>query len=469
MSQQQEHVHFIGIGGSGMSAVAKVLAEMGYRVSGSDVHDHDLLHQLRAQGVSVYLGHHADHVKGADYVVYSTGIPEDNIEKKMARVANIPLLHRSQMLAKLLNQRRGIAITGAHGKTTTTSLVTLMMTEAQLDPTFLIGGEVLDFGFNAKAGQSEYVVAEADESDASFLKYYPEMAIITNIEADHLENYGGDFEQLKNAYVQFIHQIKRSGVLIVGMDDPDLAQLMCRKDVQQIIKQKNITLVTYSLSDETATIRTTNLSLHNGHSQFELWWNNKSYGFVELSVPGKHNVYNALATMALGFTLDVDMAYMKRACKSFVGAKRRFQVIGDARDILVVDDYAHHPTEILATIEAAKSTGRRIVAVFQPQRYTRTYFLLDAFSYAFKEADEVIIADIYSPSGEQPLEGVTSEALVNRIKVNSNPHVQFIAGTDDIVETLTQTLQPGDLLLTMGAGDIWKVAHTISHTMSNLE
>jgi UDP-N-acetylmuramate--alanine ligase len=466
---QLEHIHFIGIGGSGMSAIAKVMREMGYQVSGSDIYEQEITKQLQAQGVKIYLGHQSEHVRGADVVVYSSGIPQDNVELLSATDLKIPLLHRSQVLAQLLNQKKGIAVTGAHGKTTTSSMITCMMSQAGLDPTFLIGGEVLDFGFNARAGQSDYVIAEADESDGSFLKYDPYHAVITNIEEDHLENYKGCFENLKEAYVQFVNQIKVGGTLITCLDDPIIQEIISRADVSERLEQNQIDLLVYGVDSDFVKIKAKHVRLLNRSSQFSVFYYDQYIGDVQLSVPGKHNISNALACIALGIKLAIPFTIIKQSLKTFVGAKRRFQVLSEAQDIIIVDDYAHHPTEIMATIDAAKSTGRRIWAVFQPQRYTRTYFLLDAFSYAFAEADHVIIANIYSPAGEEPIEGVTSEELVQRITRNSNSNVLLLQTHQDIYDYIVTKVQPGDLVLTMGAGDIWKVAHKLSKHFQDIE
>lgn len=466
---QLEHVHFIGIGGSGMSAIAKVMVEMGYQVSGSDIYEHELTKQLQTQGVKIYLGHQKENIQGADMVVYSSGIPQNNIEILSASQLKIPLLHRSQVLAQMLNQKEGIAVTGAHGKTTTSSMITCMMSQAGLDPTFLIGGEVLDFGFNARAGQSNYVIAEADESDGSFLKYNPKHSVITNIEEDHLENYRGNFENLKTAYVQFISQIKKKGSLVICLDDPITLELMTRKEVKRRLEESQVDILTYGIDAAQVNVRAERVKLLNRSSRFSVMYNQKEIGEIELSIPGKHNVANALACISLGLRLGIHMSVMKKALKQFVGAKRRFQVLSEANDILIVDDYAHHPTEIMATIEAAKSTGRTIYAIFQPQRYTRTYYLLDAFSFAFAEADHVIIANIYSPAGEKPIEGITSFELVQRINKNSNSNVRLLQDHQEIFCYIKERVNPGDLVITMGAGDIWKLAHQLSNYYRNLE
>ncbi|MDT3429067.1 UDP-N-acetylmuramate--alanine ligase [Paenibacillus forsythiae] len=450
-----ERVHFIGIGGYGMSAIARVMLEMGYTVTGSDVAAQELTEKLIAKGAKVYIGHTAEQVKGADLVVYSTALSKDNVERVEAERLNIPILHRSQMLARLLNQRKGVAVAGAHGKTTTSSMIALVMEECGVDPTYIIGGEIMNVGTNAKAGQGEFVVAEADESDGSFLQYHPWLAIVTNIEADHLENYGGDFERLKSAYAQFMNQLREDGTAIVCADDETVTSLLPK------IKANVTTYGICSAADYTAT----DIALGDRQVTFTMNHKGAALGRVELSVPGQHNVYNAMATIIVCLQAGIPFAAIASAIVKFNGAKRRFQVLGEADDILVIDDYAHHPTEIQATISAAKATGKRIIAVFQPQRYTRTFFLLDAFSRAFGEADEVIITDIYSPAGEKQIEGVTSAKLVELITRNSNSGARHLPTKEDVLEDLRDRLAPGDLVITMGAGDIYKVGYALADNL----
>lgn len=444
----QEHVHFIGIGGYGMSAIARVLLEMGYRVSGSDEVRQELTEKLAARGARVYIGHQAEHVKGADLVVYSSALPKDNVEMVAAEKLNIPIIHRSQMLARLLNARKGIAVAGAHGKTTTSSMIALVMEACGTDPTYIIGGEILNVGSNAKAGKGDYVVAEADESDGSFLQYHPTLGIVTNIEADHLENYGGSFENLKRAYAQFLSQVKEGGKAILCADDAYL---------REMLPKLKTPVITYGIDHE-ADYMARDIKLGDRYISFTVVERGQELGRLELNVPGRHNVLNALATLITCLESGLTFAQVKEAIKQFRGAKRRFQVLGEVNDILVIDDYAHHPTEIEATIMAAKSTGKRIIAVFQPQRYSRTFFLLDSFSRAFPEADEVVLTDIYSPVGEEQIEGVSAAKLAEMIRANSNPNVRYFPAKEDVLAYLRSSVHPGDLVLTMGAGDIWKVA-----------
>lgn len=446
-----EHVHFIGIGGYGMSAIARVMLELGYRVTGSDVVKKDLTDKLIAKGAQVYIGHEAKNVQGADVVVYSSACGEDNVERIAAKELNIPIVHRSQMLARLMDEKRGIAVAGAHGKTTTSSMIALVMELNRLDPTYIIGGEITNVGSNAKAGKGDFVVAEADESDGSFLQYHPSIALVTNIEADHLENYDGDFNNLLKAYAQFLSQVKSGGASILCADDPYLAEMM---------KQVNGNLITYGI-DEPADFTAEQIELGDRKAVFTVKNKGEKLGVLELSVPGKHNVYNALATLIVCLQAGLAFDQVAAAIKQFRGAKRRFQVMGETQDIMVIDDYAHHPTEIQATIIAAKATGKNITAVFQPQRYSRTFFLLDQFSRCFSEADQVIITDIFAPAGEERIEGVHSERLAQLIRENSNPNVRYIPSMQEVEEYLFNHVKSGDLVLTMGAGDIWKVAEQL--------
>lgn len=435
-----------------MSAIAKVMLEMGFHVSGSDLAQQELTEKLAKKGADVFIGHEAEHVQGADLVVYSTALPKDNVEMKRAEELKIPIIHRSEMLARLLNTKKGVAVAGAHGKTTTSSMISLVLEECGADPTYIIGGEIINLGSNAKAGKGDYVVAEADESDGTFLQYHPYLGVVTNIEADHLEHYDGDFEKLKAAYARFLSQVKPEGKAVVCADDPYIEAML------PVLGAK---AVTYGLN-ESADYSAHDLILGDRRVQFTVHHKGEILGTMKLSVPGKHNVYNALATLIVCMDAGLSFSQVAEAIVEFRGAKRRFQVMGEAHGILVIDDYAHHPTEIEATISAAKATGKRIVAVFQPQRYTRTFFLLDQFSKAFPEADEVVLTDIYSPAGEQQIEGISSARLAGLIRENSNPHVRHLPTKEDVFDYLRSTVKSGDLVITMGAGDIWKVADRLA-------
>lgn len=448
-----EHVHFIGIGGYGMSAIARVMLDLGYRVTGSDLARQELVDKLAARGAEVYIGHEAKNISGADIVVYSTALSKDNVEMLEAERLQIPILHRSQMLARLLNDRSGIAVAGAHGKTTTSSMISLVMERAGLDPTYIIGGEIVNVGSNARAGLGEYLVAEADESDGSFLNYRPLFSIVTNIEAEHLENYDGDFNNLLAAYRKFLIHTKEDGLAIVCLDDPYLKTMLGE------VKSR---IITFALEDRSADYTAEKLEFVDRTVSFDVLHQREKLGRVKLSVPGRHNVYNALATIITCLQAGISFDQIAEYLFEFSGAKRRFQVLSEDKGITVIDDYAHHPTEVHATITAAKATGKRIIAVFQPHRYSRTFHLFDPFSRCFGEADEVVITPIYSPAGEERIEGISSEKLVELIAQNSNPNVTFLPSKEETTDYLLGHLRPGDLVLTMGAGDIWKVAEQLA-------
>jgi UDP-N-acetylmuramate--alanine ligase len=446
------HVHFIGIGGYGMSAIAAILLDQGYRVSGSDMDKKELTDKLVDRGAKVYIGHQPEYVEGADIVVYSTGIPSYNVELMEARNRNMTLLHRSEMLARLLNEKNGIAIAGAHGKTTTTSMISTVLEKCGMDPSYLIGGEVVELGGNARAGTSQYVVAEADESDGTFLQYHPFIGIVTNVEPDHLENYEGDFDKLKAAYRQFLSQIKPGGLAVINYDDPFLRELSLSLKCR---------VATYGI-ESNAEVVARQITYVNRTVSFSVEMRGERLGYVTLSIPGKHNVYNALATIITCLDCGAEFSAIADALHQFKGAKRRFQVLYDRDGLSIVDDYAHHPTEIEATILAAKATGKRIIAVFQPQRYTRTHFLFDAFSRAFAAADIVVIMDIYSPIGEMRIEGVNAEKLAGLVKQNSNPNTVYLPTREEVKAYLKTQIGSNDLVLTMGAGDVWKVGHELA-------
>lgn len=442
-----------------MSAIARVLLDLGYKVTGSDVALNELAKKLEARGAIVHIGHSAAHIEGADMIVFSTSIPKDNPEVVAAQAKGLPVLHRSQMLARILNERTGVAVAGAHGKTTTTSMIAHVLEECGVDPTFIIGGELMNAGTNAKAGTSDYVVAEADESDGSFLEYRPVYEIVTSIEPDHLEHFGGDFNNLKQAYVQFLSHLKPGGKAIVCIDDTHVREVMAT------VKENVVTYAIHEPYVQQADYKALSIECGDRKSHSLIYYRDQLLGELSLNVPGKHNVANALAAIIVCLDTGLSFASIAQALTTFRGAKRRFQIIGEGRDILVVDDYAHHPTEIMATLKGARASGRRVIAVFQPQRYTRTYFLMDEFSRAFAEADEVIITDIYSPAGEARIEGVSSEVLVQKIRSNSHPKAQYIPTKEEVQERLYQEMQPGDLVLTMGAGDIWKSAYWLAEKL----
>lgn len=456
MTNHNLHIHFVGIGGAGMGAIASILLERGYVISGSDVAEHDHTRKLQERGAKVYLGHDRRQVEGADVVVYSTAIALDNEELVEAKTLGIPLLHRSQMLAELMNDGVGIAVAGAHGKTTTTSMISWVLEQGGLDPTFMIGGIAGNFGAGAKAGTGRYIVAEADESDGTFLNYRPLIEVITNIEPDHLEHYQGDFSNLVAAYQEFIGLLPSQGLLVASQDDPVLGRLL-----PAVLSR----IQTYSIKSEAADYRADNIRFIGHGTVSSIYHQNEYLGELELLVPGVHNVGNALAALAVAAEVGIDFTTAVRALKAYRSAKRRFQVLYDHNDILLVDDYAHHPTEIQAMIRAAKETGHRVVAVFQPQRYTRTYHLFKEFAKAFVGADDVVLTNIYSPAGERPIEGVSSAKLVEAVRGESLASAKFCASKEDVVNYLQGAVRPGDLVLFMGAGDIWKAGMMLAEQM----
>ncbi len=457
MLQKVGQIHLVGIGGSGMSPLARILLEMGYRVTGSDLKKSDVTRHLADLGGEIKIGHRPENIQGAELVVASTAICSENVEVLAAKKAGIPVLHRSELLALLLNERYGIAVAGVHGKTTTTSMISLILERAGLDPTIVIGGELGALGGSAKYGRGKHLVAEADESDGSFLRYRPVVGVITTIEPEHLENYGGKFENLVQSFDKYLHNIRDNGLAVLGVDSPIVYQLA------QTCPRR---YVTYALHRQ-ADFQATDLVYNEGHTTYTAWQNGSRLGKVHLVVPGEHNVADSLAAIAVG--MEVGLSFREITChlEEFVGAQRRFQQIGLVDDIMVVDDYAHHPTEIKATLHAAR-TGwqRRIIAAFQPHRYSRTNSLFPEFGPAFAEADEVILTEIYSPPPEKPIVGVTSERLAQLIEKESNKPVHLVRDVAELVDFAAQIAKAGDLFITMGAGDITKAAGELARRLA---
>lgn len=437
-------MHFIGIGGAGMSSLAQVFIDLGYEVSGSDIKESANTRQLIQAGAIVSIGHSAKNIEGADTVIVSSAIRDDNPELSAANKAGTLVLQRAQLLAKLMEEKKGIAIAGTHGKTTTTSMAAVMMEEAGLDPTYLIGGELNDIGSGAKHGRGEFVVAEADESDASLLNLKPTYTVVTNIEADHLDFYAS-IEEIKDVFVDFINSLPQDGLAILCIDSPG---------VVDILPRVNRNYVTYSVKGE-ADFKATDIEPWQSGSKFTVWQGGKNLGSLEISSPGLHNVGNALAVITIGIAVGVPFARAAAGVSSFTGVRRRFQKKGTARNVTVVDDYAHHPSEVAATLQAAKAgEWERVITVFQPHRYSRTSFLHEDFGRVFKDADAVIITDVYS-AGEEPLPGVDGKLIVDSI-LETEPYkdVAYFPKKSDISDYVAGRLSGGDILLTMGAGDI---------------
>lgn len=454
MLGKTRHVHFVGIGGIGMSGIAELLANLDYRVSGSDQCASDATTRLRALGADVRIGHAAAHVAGADVVVYSSAIAPDNPEMVEARARRIPVIPRAEMLAELMRLRVGIAVAGAHGKTSTSSMIALVLERAGLDPTAVIGGRLSAFGSNARLGRGPLMVVEADESDRSFLKLSPSVAVMTNLDREHMDSYGS-FAELEQAFVDFANKVPFHGAVVACIDDPGLAAVLPRVTRR---------VITCGIDAPGAEIGVSGLALHGFGSSCEVLrravhddGRATSLGMLRLQVPGRHSVQNALAAIAVGLELGIDFDAIARALGEFQGAERRFQVCGVVSGVTVVDDYGHHPTEIEAVIAAARAAEPgRVVVAFQPHRYTRTALLMEEFGPALAGADEVVVTDIYA-AGETPISGVTAQALAAAIdRVRAAP-VRLVEDIEDVPSTLADLAQPGDLVITLGAGSIESV------------
>lgn len=454
-TESEGRIHFIGIGGHGMSSIAKVLLEMGYSVSGSDISPSLRLEYLHRLGASVYVGHDSSHVAGASVAVVSAAIPPDNVEIAAANQSGIPVVTRAEILGKLVGSKFGIAVTGTHGKTTTSSMIGVVMIEAGLDPTIILGEEAQHVPMGGRYGQGEIIVVEADEAYGSFLKIKPRIAVVTNIDDDHLDYYKNS-DSINKAFATFLQGIDDHDLAILFADDPRVMQigkdLRCRKLL---------------FGFENGDLKAHNPVARSAGYEFQVIFNKTPLGSVELVVPGRHNICNALASIAVGLELGIPFQKIKASLGKFRGARRRLEFIGEVQNILVLDDYAHHPLEIEATISALKEThNRRLVVVFQPQRFTRTQLLFDRFVKAFSGADIVVITDIYHRgTGEQPLPGVTGEGLAEEIKKNSNPKTIFIKNINEIARKLTDLVKSDDIVVTMGAGNIDSVAREFVQRM----
>jgi UDP-N-acetylmuramate--alanine ligase len=455
---QTRHVHFVGVGGVGMSGIAELLANLGYVVSGSDEHRSSATDRLESLGVRVWIGHAASNVGDADVVVMSAAVRQTNPEIVEALRRQVPVIPRAEMLAELMRLRFAIAVAGAHGKTTTTSMIALVLERAGLDPTAVIGGRLSAFGSNARLGRGELMVAEADESDRSFLKLFPSIAVITNIDYEHLENYGG-FEDLQQAFADFANKVPFYGAVIACADDRNLAAILPR------VKRR---VVTYGLHAPHADITATDVRLEAFAAAATIRRRSRARGSsgeqddgellgpLHLNVPGHHNLQNALAAVAVGLELGLSFERIAIGLDDFHGAERRFEVRGEVNGVLVVDDYGHHPTEIAAVLAAAAALKRRIVVAFQPHRFTRTAQLLQDFGPALASADHLVLTDIY-PAGEDPIPGATLEALADAIRRHAPGRVEVAPTLDDVVAALARAARPGDLVITLGAGSIGTV------------
>ncbi|GAB6063454.1 UDP-N-acetylmuramate--L-alanine ligase [Deferrisoma palaeochoriense] len=450
MYRKDHRIHFVGIGGIGMSGIAEVLLNLGYRVSGSDLKETPITRRLAGLGARVHRGHAAGHVGDATVVVVSSAVSPENPEVAEAHRRGIPVIPRAEMLAELMRMKYGVAVAGAHGKTTTTSMVGAVLTEAGLDPTVVVGGRLRSAGTNAVLGRGEFLVAEADESDGSFLALVPTVAVITNIDREHMNHYGSE-EALERAFVSFANKVPFYGAVVVCLDDPR---------IQALLPEIRKRVIPYGLSAQ-AEVSARAIETSGARTRFEVLVRGASVGRVDLAVPGLHNVRNALAAVAVAQELGVDPGLACRALSAFQGVERRSQVVGEAAGVVVVDDYGHHPTEIQAVLRALKEAyGRRIVAVFQPHRYTRTADLLDRFATCFYDADTVLVTDLY-PAGEAPIEGVTAEALVESLRTHGHRDARYAGALEGVPGAVAEAAGPGDLVVTLGAGSIGGVGGQI--------
>jgi len=450
MKRRIRRVHFVGIGGSGMSGIAEVLLNLGYRVSGSDLVESDTTLRLQRLGAEVVMGHRSENLRDADVVVISSALRKDNPEVIAAHERIIPVIPRAEMLAELMRMKYGVAIAGTHGKTTTTSMIATVLAHGGLDPTAVIGGKLNSFGSNAKLGQGELLVAEADESDGSFLKLSPTIAVVTNIDPEHLDHYR-NLEEIQKAFLEFINKVPFYGLAILCLD---------QENVQALIPQVQKRYVTYGLSSQ-ANFRAADISYHGLTTSFRVFANERELGQISIQMPGLHSVYNALAAIATASELDVNFEVVRQALGSFSGVQRRFQIKGEWDGVMVVDDYGHHPTEIKATLSAAKNGwGRRTVVVFQPHRYSRTRDLFKEFLTAFNQADVLFLTGIY-PAGEDPIPGVDVQGLYEGIKGHGHKDVTLVLDKSAILDRLLPRLKPGDMVFTLGAGDVWKTGEAL--------
>ena len=442
-----QHVHFVGIGGIGMSGIAEVLLNLGYQISGSDLKESEVTRRLVSLGCSIAYGHRKENVKEADVVVVSSAVRPGNPEVEVAEQRLIPVIPRAEMLAELMRMKVGVAIAGTHGKTTTTSLIATVLAAGGLDPTVVIGGRLNSLGSNARLGQGDFLVAEADESDGSFLKLMPTIAVVTNIDADHLDHYAG-IEEIKEAFHQFLNKIPFFGLAVLCLDHPN---------IQSLIPKLKKRFTTYGLTTQ-ADFQAKEITFDGLSTTFDVLHQRQEVGRLRIQMPGLHNVYNALATVATAFELEIPFQVVQDTLRDFGGIQRRFHIKGEKKGILIVDDYGHHPVEIMATLKAAR-TGweRRVIAVFQPHRYTRTQALFQEFLTAFYDADVLILTEIYA-AGEDPIPGVEARALFEGIREYGHKDVTFLGNKKEIVDHLLGIVRSGDLVVTLGAGDIWQIA-----------
>nr|WP_092068209.1 UDP-N-acetylmuramate--L-alanine ligase [Dendrosporobacter quercicolus]NSL47000.1 UDP-N-acetylmuramate--L-alanine ligase [Dendrosporobacter quercicolus DSM 1736]SDL72090.1 UDP-N-acetylmuramate--L-alanine ligase [Dendrosporobacter quercicolus] len=456
MLNNLKQIHFVGIGGAGMSAIAKVLLEKGYDISGSDLNKSETTDKLETMGARIFIGHSSKNLKDSDAVVVSTAIRQDNPEIIAAKDRGLPVFHRSDILAELMNASAGIAVAGAHGKTTTTSMVAIMLEKAGVDPTILIGGELDYLGGNAKLGRGKFLVAEADESDGSFLKFAPKIAIVTNIENDHMDFYG-TMDNILHTFNQFLLKLSSTDGLAVLCFDNEY--------IREIASGLERPYISYGI-DYPAEYTARNISTQGALTVFEVYRRENYLGTIRLNIPGRHNIANALAAIVVGENIGLDFAQIAEGLSLFNGAKRRFQTKGRINGVWVVDDYAHHPTEIATTLQAARQTQpKRLICVFQPHRYSRTKFLRREFGGAFTSADLLVLTDVYS-AGETQIPGINGETIKEEVECQTGNKVVYIQDRNKIACYLSEIVEPGDLVMTMGAGNIYLVGEELVETLN---
>ncbi|MBI1795656.1 MAG: UDP-N-acetylmuramate--L-alanine ligase [Candidatus Eisenbacteria bacterium] len=441
-------IHMIGIGGAGMSGIAEVLLNLGYPVSGSDLKASEATARILAIGGRVFIGHAASNVEGAQVVVYSTAVRDENPELVAARAAGVPVIPRADMLAELMRMKYGVAVGGAHGKTTTTSLIAAVLARGGLDPTVVVGGRLAAFGSNARLGRGQFLVAEADESDGSFLRLAPAVTVVTNIDREHLDHYR-DMEEIRQAFVHFANRVPFYGVSVLCADDDEVRAILPR------IRKRTIL---YGTRPE-AGVRAETIALEPHGSRVEVAVEGRRLGVVSLRIPGRHNALNALAAVAVGLEVEVAFAQIAEALAEFHGGARRFETRGEAAGVRVIDDYGHHPTEIAATLAAARGLGGRVLVLFQPHRYSRTRALEREFGGCFAAADRVWVLDVYA-AGETPIPGVSNRTIVESAQRQGAPHVEA-ADAAGAVAAIAREARSGDVVLTLGAGDVWKLGDEI--------
>jgi UDP-N-acetylmuramate--alanine ligase len=447
-----QRIHFIGIGGSGMSGIAEVLINQDYEVSGSDQSKSSVTDHLESLGAEIHFRHKSENIDNKHVVVVSSAIRDDNPEVKAAREQMIPVIRRAEMLAELMRMKHGIAIAGTHGKTTTTSLVATVLAGGDLDPTVIVGGKLKNMGGHAKLGQSKFLVAEADESDGSFLKLSPTIAVVTTLDEEHMDFYH-TIKNMKSAFLEFLNKVPFYGTAILCMDDPNLQSLLPK------IEKRTITYGLKTQADYTAR----EISVSELQTHFTVFHQGKKLGKISSESLGNHNVCNTLAAVAVGMELNMDFPSVADALKNFKGVQRRFEILHQSDALTIVDDYGHHPAEIQATLETAKVVwpNRRLVVVFQPHRFSRTQHLLESFYSSFNDADQLILLNIYA-AGEKPIEGINSQKIAQGVREFGHKHVDHIENIDSVIPHLKNSLQPGDVVLALGAGNIGELAHKLA-------